>query len=218
MDKQQQRAPGGALNGMTGDAKYHGGRLGLGGWFSSSRPSAIDPTTPAPPSDVVSSPALYPPNTSVGDNTSRSGPYSGELYPPPESSGYAPQTSPSAYAPPAQGPPQGAALYPPPHARYVPNAPQNPLSGATHGLGQSFHQVADPMGPYTTGEPFYPPHEHGGMQHGGSSQSGELRAEYPFTWFKVALFFVGICAFWECNICLLFWLVLPELIETLEFN
>lgn len=160
----------------AGDARLEGGRWGLGRWFSPSRPPAIDPTTPAPPPDIVSSPYYHPPseNSSFREDYPRSGSYSGGLYPPPETSGY---TTAAPQPPSAQRPPEGEALYPPPHGEYVPNAPQNPLSGVSHGLGHSFHQVADPLCLYTAGEPRYPPQEHGEMQQYGSGlHSGEFRA------------------------------------------
>ncbi|KAG0563480.1 hypothetical protein KC19_8G034600 [Ceratodon purpureus] len=169
---------------MTGDVKHGGsGRWGLGRWFSPSRPPAIDPTTPAPPPDIVSSPSYHPPNTSFREDSLRSGPSSEELYPPPQTSGYTtavPQPPPPAYNSPGSGYRQEEALYPPPHPQYAPNGPQSPLSGTAHGLGHSFHQVADPMGSYSPSEPPHPPQDYGGMQHGSSKYSGRMTDENEY--------------------------------------
>lgn len=136
---------------MAGDAKRNGGRFGMGKWFSSTKPAALDSTTPSAPPGT-SSP--YPPSH-PGNN-----PYINHS---PEGS----FTSGAPSNPPSHGPnnpylnypPQGSGGYP--DQIYPPAQPAS-LGGAAHGLGHPFHQNADPTGPYTTGQPPYPPQEWSG--------------------------------------------------------
>lgn len=137
---------------MSGDAKQDGGSGGLwklGRWFSPSGPQISLSTQPSPPPDILSSPSsaeLYPPaapQPQPEQAQQSSSPYTTSA-PQPPSPAYSNNNTNASPVPQEEA---ERLLYPPvaPHGGQNSNSA---LSGEAHGLGRSFHQVADPTGGY----------------------------------------------------------------------